>query len=112
MSDQRSQLRGKGEGAVLQRVVERLVADTVAAAEQDAGLPVVERKGPHAVEPRGQISPPLAIAMEQDLGVRMVAREAVPQILEIAAQFGEVVDFAVEHDAQATIERPHGLATA
>jgi len=110
MPDQRGELRGKRKGAVLQGVIERLLAHPVAAAEQDAGLAVIQREGPHAIEPRRQIPSPLAVAMEQDFSIRMIALEPVPQFLEFPPQLGKVVDFAVEDDAEAAVPRPHRLA--
>ena len=52
--EQRRQLRGKHQRAALDSIEKRLLAEAVAAAEQQAAVAVVDDKRPHAVQPFGQ----------------------------------------------------------
>jgi len=49
---------------------------------------------------------------ERDASRRMNAeRSTLTGVLQLASDFGEIVDFSVKHDAQSTITRNHGLKT-
>ncbi len=112
MPGQRLELRGEGEGATPLRPVERLLAEAIARQEEAARAEIVEREGPHAVEPVHQPRPPLAPAVEQHLGVRVARAEGVATRLEVGAQRGRVVDLAVEDHHEVALGGPHGLLAA
>src|SRR5690242_10358560 len=66
-------LAGEGEDAVLLGVVERLLAEPVAAEEDPFATRVVNREGELPIQPDRQALAPFLIALDQDLGVGMVA---------------------------------------
>src|SRR5262249_51542714 len=66
-------------------------------------------EGEHAVEPQRHAAPPLLVAMNQDLGVGMVAAEHVSVADQFGAQLGVIVDFPVEDDAYGCVLVPHRL---
>ena len=93
-------------------VVERLFAEAVARAEEPPVRAVVDDEGPHAVQPLDEAVAPLAVAVEQHLGVGVVGDEFAAARLQLRAEFGVVVDLAVEDDAELAVARPHRLRAA
>ncbi len=93
-------------------VIERLLAETVAAGEKPAPLPVVDDEGPHTVEAVNHGVAPLRIGGQQHLGIGMVGAKNPPATHQLFAQLGEVVDLAVEHDAERPVPVPHRLGPA
>ncbi len=63
-------------------------------------LLIPDRKGEHAVDVPRQVRAPLAVAVEQHLGVAVVGAEAVAAAFEFFAQLAVVVDLAVENQMQ------------
>src|SRR5439155_3222926 len=102
------QLGREDEGAADGRVVERLLAGTVARAEEDLLLRVPDREGEHARQPVEAVGAEAAVGLDEHLGVRARA-EANTFALELIAQAAEVVDLAVEDDPEATVARREGL---
>ena len=112
MAPDRGELGREQEGAVAQRPEERLLAEAVAAAEEQARGPVVERERPHPVQAVGEGPAPGAIAVQQHLGVGVIAVEAAAERREFGAQLDVVVDLAVEDHADLSVVGPHRLMTA
>src|SRR5262249_7435184 len=86
--------------------------EAVAAAEETVLRAVENDEGPHAVEALDEAVAPLAVAVEEDLGVGMVGDESATMHLQLRAEVGVVVDFAVEDDADLAVGGPHGLRAA
>ena len=84
------------------REVDRLDADAIANQVQHrpAGIArVVDADGEHAVEPLDAVDAPLLVGVQQHLGVGVIGLPLVlAERLQLAAQLGVVVDFAVERD--------------
>ena len=110
--EQRGEFAGEAEGVAFMKIIERLFAEAVAAAEEASAFAIVDDEGPHAVEALDEIVAPLAVGVEQDFGVGMVGRELAAEPHEFGAEFGVVVDFAIEGDAEFSIARPHRLRAA
>ena len=71
MALKRRELRTENKRAVLDSVIERFLAESIAAAKQGLRAAVVEGKGPHPVEAVWQIASPLAKAMKEHFRVRV-----------------------------------------
>ena len=112
MLAQRAQFRSEGERAIFQGVIERLLAEAVAAAEQAALAAVVEGECPHAVEPADERGTPRAIGVEQHFRIGVVGLKAVAEGDELLAQIEMIVDLAIEHDSERAVRGPHGLLAA
>ena len=112
MLEQRGQLAREAESLAFLEVVERLFSKTVARSEEPPPCAVVDHEGPHPVQPLDETLAPLAVAVEQHLGVAVVGGELAPARLQLRAEFGVVVDFAVEGHAELAVARPHGLRAA
>ena len=97
--EQRRQGRGEAQPPVGRREVERLDAEAVAAEDDPAGLPLVDREGEHAVEARDEIGAEGVIGLQQHLGIAL-REERVAARLEFGAEFLVIVDAAVEDDGQ------------
>ena len=93
-------------------VVEGLDAEVVPGAEQGLLGLVPDGKGEHAPQLGQHPLAPLLVAVEQDLGVRVVGGEGVARLHQLSAQLHEVVDLAVEHHGQVFILVEHGLGAA
>jgi hypothetical protein len=89
--------------------VERLDAETVARHDDAAGIALVDDEGEHALEAVDAMAAPGVIGLDHDFGV--AGREEIVALgLEFGAQFGIVVDAAIEHDGQPQRGVDHGLA--
>jgi hypothetical protein len=88
--------------------VERFLAETIPRQKQAAPIPDGQR--PHAVEMFQAVLSPMGIGGQNDFGVTP-GGETVPMTLQLGAQFGKVVDLAVEHD-DAPLPILHGLMAA
>ncbi|MCY1423672.1 hypothetical protein D9M71_393940 [compost metagenome] len=109
--DQRRQGRGETQAFTVSRQVQRFDAEAVAGEEQALVVALPDGQGKHAVELGQQGRAPGVVALEQHLGVA-VGPEAVAQGLQLLAQFGEVVDGAVEGQRQAQGVVDHRLGRA
>jgi hypothetical protein len=69
VSSERSELRREDEASRTLGVVEGLLTETVPGENQRVATPVHQGEGPHAVEAFEQRGPPLAPAVQQDLGI-------------------------------------------
>jgi hypothetical protein len=77
-------------------VVERFLAQPVAAQHQAAARRVPQGEGEHSSQARYEVGPVLLVEVDQNLGVALGA-EAVAR-LEVAPQLDVIVDLAVHHD--------------
>ena len=102
-------LRAEHQPAVLLRVVERLDADAVAGEQQPLARGVVQGEAEHAAQVVDHVDPVLLVAVQDHLGIG-VAAEPVPPGFEQGPQFLEIVDLAVEHQADGVVLVEHRLA--
>ncbi len=103
------ELGSKGNRPVRKvRDEQRLHPEPVAGEKQLALVTVKDRKGEHPVKPLEAIHAPAPPGGEDHLGVARGA-ERETRLLQLAAQFAEVVDLAVEDDHCAAIGRMHRL---
>ncbi|MNF50432.1 hypothetical protein D3C84_317270 [compost metagenome] len=93
--EQRWQAGGKAQALSGVGQVQRLDPEAVAGQEQLLAVALPDGQGKHAVEPGQQVGAPGVVALEQHLGVA-VAVKPVAEAFQLAAQFREVVDGAVE----------------
>ena len=93
---QRLGIRGKAEKTAGVSKIERLDAETVARAEQLLFGRIPDREGKHAVQVPGAVLAPLAVGLEDHLGVA-AGHKGMTFLLQIGAQLSVVVDGAVEH---------------
>src|SRR5690348_13437651 len=112
MFAQRREFRGKNETVLAGEKKQRLLAEAVAREEYLVRAAVVNRKGPHAVEPPRQLGAPMPPAMQQRFGVGVIGDEYGAELFQLRAQFLEVVDLAIEDDAQRAVGRRHRLLAA
>ena len=110
---QRGQLAGKAKRRAFVEVIERLFPKAVARAEEPAPHGIVDDEGPHAVQLFRERVAPFRVGVEERLRVAVVGVEAVAERSQLRAEFGVVVDFAVEDDAELAALRatacPHRL---
>ena len=112
MGEQALQFRSEDQAAVRQqRIMKRLHPKPVPRQPERAGARIEQREGEHAVEAMDALLAPLAIAMKNDFGVAMGAKDMALR-LQFGAHFREIVDFAVEDDRQALILGQHRLRAA
>ena len=103
LRQQRLQLGAEEQRAVAQhRVEHRLDAQPVAGEEQRLLVAVPEREREHAAEARHALLAPGLPGVDDHLGVAAGA-EDVAQRLQLGHQLLEVVDLAVEDDADAAV---------
>ena len=93
-------------------VVERLFPEAVATAEKTPRYLVVDGESPHAVQAPDHGVAPHRMRGQQHFGVGMIRAEDLSGRFEFFAQFGEVVDFAVEDDGALAVGAPHRLRPA
>ena len=94
---QRFDFRGEQQHTVLVPQEQRLLAEAIACQHQSFASRVPDGKGEHAAQPLYAILAPLLVGVDDHLGVGG-RTERVPSGLQIATQFLEVVDLAVEDD--------------
>ncbi len=100
---------GEGDLSVADGVDQRLDAETVA--DQREGLRgiVPDAEGEHAAEAGDEsVDAPLLITAQEDFGVAMGA-ESVAAFFEFLAEFEEIIDAAVENQADFAVVGEHGL---
>jgi len=102
MREEHRQLTGEHQARAVELVVQRLDPEPVASHERPALTPVVQAQREHPVETMDQVGSVLLPEVHQHLGVGTSA-EAMPAGLEVAAEFGEIVDLAVEDDLDAAV---------
>ena len=108
--EQRLDLGGKGDAAMVDAVVERLDANPIADQPQAALARVPQRDREHPAEPVQAVDAPLLERMQDDFGVGMARLPPVSaQCFELLPHLGVVVDFAVEHDLQPAVLVGHRL---
>ena len=85
MEAKRLQLGPEHKDAAGPSIVERFLADAIAAKVQDAVSPVPKRKREHAIEHfNGGLEPPLRNRSQHDLGITMASKHR-PRALQLAA---------------------------
>jgi len=102
---------GEAQRCAVQRVIQRLDAETVARQEQRALAQVPDGEGEHAVEVRHAVFAPSMIGLEDHLAVA-VGEEVIPHLLQFFAQLAVVVEGAVEYQRQMQRLVQHRLARA
>src|SRR5205823_14845688 len=93
-----------------QDVVERLLADPVASENEPACSPVPECECKHAAQPGDDLRPPGVPAVDDDLGIAAAAK-GITELLEVAADLSEVVDFPVIANPDVPIRTCHRLVS-
>src|SRR5260370_36798249 len=96
MLRQRRELGAEEEQARVRGIIERLLAEPVTGREQALPRPVPQDEREHAVQSDRQAVAPFFITMDEDLGVGMVAPEAVPAPLQLRSELGLVLNISVE----------------
>lgn len=104
--------RGEIDAAIVNAVIERLDAHTVANQPQFS-LPIVPKgNGEHATKLVEAFDSPFFKGVQNDLGVRVIGLPDVTAYgFQLFANFGVVVDLAVEHDLQPAVFVAHGLSS-
>ena len=102
---QRLDLGGEREEALLNGIVQRLDPDAVPGQQQRLPFRIPERQGEHAVHPVQEAGPLPLVEVEQDL--RVSSREE-PLPMQLRLERLEVVDLPVEHEGR-PLRRQHGL---
>ena len=100
---------GKEQGVVVPHIVQRFFAGAVARQQHALVVRIPQCESEHAAEVVEYTDPPLLIAVDDDLGVAMVA-EAMAALLQLFAQFDEIIDFAVEDQVYLIVVVTHRLA--
>ena len=109
MHQQTLQFRSKGDAAVRQvSQKQRLHPEPVTGQEQLPLVQIEQRKGKHPVKPGKTTRPPALPCGEDHLGITRRA-EGETRLLQLAAQFAKIVDFAIEHDHCPAIAGVHRL---
>src|SRR2546430_17035064 len=93
-------------------VIERFLSESVSSQKQRAAAPIVYGEGEHAVQPVREALAPFGKSVHQHFGVGVVGPETIPLRLKLPAQLEVIVDFAVEHDADAAVRVKHRLMAA
>ena len=109
--EQRLDLAGEGEGAAVPVVVEGLLAEAVAGAEEFAGVLVPDGEGEHAAQAQDAVGAVLLVGVEDGFGVGAVG-VAVAGLFQGGAEVGVIEDFAVEDDEVGAVFVGHGLVAA
>ena len=78
MMKESRQLRGEGKDTAPLEPVERLLPKAVTRQEESAPCLIVNGKGEHAVQAIQHPLAPLAVAVEQHLGVGVIRLKAMP----------------------------------
>lgn len=103
------EFRSEGKAAVGKAChVQWLHAKSVAGKQQLALVEIVKSKSEHAIEAGKAINAPPLPRGKNYLGIARSA-ELRPALFKFAAQFAEIVDFAVENDHRAPVRRMHWL---
>src|SRR3954468_3032525 len=92
-------------------IVEGFYSQPVAGTEEPAPRSIPDGKGEHSIEVRQEISAPLEIALEQNLGVSPGIEEPTPG-LKLVTKLTVVVDLAIEDNPGAARAGGHGLKPA
>src|SRR5260370_4951674 len=109
--EKRLDFAGEGESASIPVVVEGLLAETIAGAEEFAGVFVPDGKGEHATQAQNAVWAVLLVGVENSFGVGAVG-VAMAGLDEGRAEIGVVEDFAVEDDEMRSIFVGHRLGAA
>ena len=91
--------------------MQRLHPQPVAHKEQALPRDVEQREGEHATQARQQVRPPRPPAVDQHFGIA-VGTELRANPLQLAADLGEVVDFAVKGNDNLFVGAEHRLCAA
>ena len=109
--EERLDFAGEGERAAVPVVVEGLLAEAIARAEELARVLIPDGEGEHAAEALDAIGAVLFVGVEDGFGVGAVG-VAVSGLFEGGTQAGVIEDFAVEDDEVGVILIGHGLMAA
>ena len=105
---QRRQAGGEPQPLALFRQIQRLDAEPVAPHHHTAAVALMDDEGEHAVEAVDAGLAPGMPRLEEHLAVA-VGEEAIAHALQLGAQFGIVIDAAVEDHHQAEVGIDHRL---
>ncbi|OPZ19522.1 MAG: hypothetical protein BWZ10_00922 [candidate division BRC1 bacterium ADurb.BinA364] len=105
---QRFELRSHRQLPPQHRVIQRLLAHSIARAKQTRPRRVVEAERKHSIEPAQALFAHLFIQMGHGFGIRTRAKPMSPA-LEFAAKFAIIVDFAVKGDRHRAVFVAHRL---
>ena len=107
---ERLQLRAKEQRAIRHpAIIQRLLAQTIAAQMQQLLIAIPHGKGEHAVETlRRRLHAPLAESGQHDLRVAVTTKR-MTGCLKLGAQIAEVIHLAIENDDESSVARDHGL---
>src|SRR5438552_16986261 len=100
--DQCLQLGGKSESGGARMIVKRFDAEPVPRQEKSAAALVPDGEGKHAAKPFDAGVSEFFVGMNDDLGVGP-GMEAVAARLQLAAQFGKVVNFTIDNDPDCSV---------
>ena len=106
--EDRFDFRSEVEISVVERIVKRLFAKAVAREGQFAFGLIVDGEGEHATQFLDAVGAHFFVEMNNDFGVG-VGVEAMAAAFELGAEFGKVVNLAVENDPCAAIFVEDGL---
>src|SRR5437868_6644285 len=106
------QFGGKNEAGLAGVKEQWLLAKTVAREEHAALRAIIDRERPHAIEPLWQRLAPQSPTVQQHFRIGMIGHEYGAELFQLGAQFLEIVDFAIEDDAQCTVGSRHRLFAA
>ena len=110
---QRFDFAGKGNAAVMNTVVERLDADTIANEPKPPRPCVPERDGKHAAKFVQASNAPLLKGMQNHLGVGVVGCPLpMAEFLQLTPDFRVIVNFTIEDNAQRAIPITHRLGSS
>ena len=109
--EHRTRVRAEDEAADRARHVQGLLPEPVTRQQKPCAPHVPDREGEHPVQARRQVDPPLLVAVDEDLRVGP-RREAMPALLELAAQLEVVPDLAVEYRHDRAVFVRHRLGAA
>src|SRR4051812_1275255 len=94
------------------RIIERFFSEAIPAAKEPGVFPVVQREGPHAVEPVRQARAPFAVAVQEHFTVGMVCLKKMAAGFQFRPELGVVVDLAVKNKDEIAIDGGHRLMPA
>ena len=107
---ERFDFRCERDAPMMNAVIQRLDADTVANQPQAARLCIPERDSEHAAKSLQTFDAPLFKGLQDNLGVRVIRFPAAPSLcFKLAPDLRVVIDLAVKDNLQRPIPIAHGL---
>ena len=108
---QRFQLAGKRQSAVVKAIIHRFLAKPIASDHQSLLVAVPDGQSKHASQMLDEVQTMLLVQVHDDFRVA-VGLELMPRAKQIGSQFEVVVDFAVEDNLDAAVFVPQRLRAA